>query len=200
MLDEPIQVLAKNERAAYDTVNQAAETDMKTLYDSREEIQDAIDDPTNIGQKSALQKELSTVQAQIAQGEAKVQSKLGADAPKLIQDAKAMTQQRYSMQAGKQKLFNNESIVEGNAKYGANETIKVDAAIRNAESLNKPSRYAPEGSPTRLQQMLGEKGANALLQGLYDAKEEGVQAMKVQTYAKLLGKGLAWARVLTHGI
>lgn len=175
LMDEPIEAIAKTERATYDAVNKAAGTDMKSLYDHAEGVQDALDDPTNIANRKSLTEDLQDTQDAITQGEAKA-TKAGVD-PQAIKDAQAMTQKRYAIQNVKQKLFNNESVVSGNTAHGAPETINVDSAIRQVENLNKPSKYAPEGTPTRLVQALGEKGANGLLKSLYDAQKTGKTAL-----------------------
>jgi hypothetical protein len=186
IMDQPIAEASKIEDSLYQTVNDAAGTDMKALYDRREELQDAADDPTNLAQKSVIQKELTATDQQIAQGEANVQSKLGKDAPDLIDQAKAATQQRYSMEEGVKKLFNNESVVNGNTAHGAPETINVDSAIKAAENLDKPSKFAPFGTPTRLEQMFGEDGAASLKQGLYDAQKAGQKVASRNDILKIL--------------
>lgn len=187
IMDKPIAAASKIEDGLYKTVNDAAETDMKSLYDRREELQDAADDPTNIAQKTAIQKELTSTDQQISQGEANVQAKLGKNAPDLIQQAKAATQQRYSMEEGAKKLFNNESVVNGNTAHGAPETVNVDSAIKAAENLDKPSKFAPRGTPTRLEQMFGEDGAAALKQGLYDAQKAGRKVATRNDILKIIG-------------
>lgn len=188
-MDKPIQAVAKAERGTYDALNKASGTDLKSLYDHAEEVQDALDDPTNLAQKNALQADLKTTQDSIARGEARA-AQNGVD-PGTLKKAEAMTQQRYAMQAVKQKLFNNESVVKGNSAFGTNEELNIDPAIRQAENLNKPSRFAPEGTPTRLQQALGQEGANKLLQGLYDAQRTGAKAVPIHTVAKWIGGILA---------
>lgn len=188
LLDEPIAAVAKAERATYDALNKASGTDLKSLYDHAEEVQDALDDPTNIAQKSSLQAELKTTQDQIAQGEANA-TKNGVD-PSVLEKAKGLTQERYAKQALKQKLFNNEGVVKGNVAHGVDETINVDAAIRQVENLDKPGRFAPEGAPTRLQQALGSDGAAKLKQGLYDAQKAGKVALSRQELAKKIGIAL----------
>ena len=189
LLDEPIKSTAKAERAAYDTVNEAAETDMKSLFDRKADLEDALDDPTNIANRQALEKELRVTDKAIKVHSDLAQSK-GVVSEDAIKQAEGMTKQRYAMENLKQKLFNNEGIVEGNVAHGAEETINVKAAIREVEKLDKPSRFAPEGSPSRLQQALGEKGATQLKQALYDAQKAGESALTKQRIAKILG-GLA---------
>jgi hypothetical protein len=200
LMDEPIEAIAKTERATYDALNKASGTDLKSLYDHAEEVQDALDDPTNIANRKSLTEDLQTTQDAISDGEAKA-TEAGVD-PQSLKDAQALTQKRYAIQNVKQKLFNNESVVSGDVAHGAPESINVDSAIRQAQNLNKPSRFAPEGSPTRLQQAFGEKGANNLLKGLYDAQKTGTKALSRQQFATKVLKyvGIPSAGALGGGV
>jgi hypothetical protein len=190
LMEKPISKVGEVEDAAYDSVNKAAETDMKSLYDRQTELQDALEDPTNIANKKPLTEELGQVQKQIGDGEAKVQAKLGENAADAIERAKQTTQQRYAMEDLDRKIFNNESVVEGNVQHGIEESINVKQAIRQAELLDKPSKFAPRGSPTRLQQALGEKGAAQFKQGLYAAQKAGLTAIRTRAIAKIIGYGV----------
>lgn len=187
VLDDAIGKVSKQERGLYDTLNKASGTDLKTLYDHSSDVQEALDDPTNIANRTALQKELQATQDSIAKGESQAAAN-GVD-PNTLTTAKAATQQRYAMETVKQKLFNNESVVNGNAEHGAPETINVKSAIRQVEGLDKPSRYAPEGTPSRLEQAFGAEGAANLKQGLYDAQKAGVSAATKKNVAKWVGGG-----------
>lgn len=189
MMDKTIKASSKTERAAYDAVNKAAGTDLKDLYDYQSRLQDAIDNPANIDREDLLQEKLKDVGARISQGEAQATRNL-VNAPQKIQEAKQLTQTRYAQEELKKKLFNNESVVSGNVEHGAEEQVNVDSAIRQVEQLDKPSRYAPEGTPTRLEQALGKDGAAKLKQGLYDAQKAGQTALKKQNIAKLIGTAL----------
>lgn len=175
-LDDTLSKTAKIERAQYDRINEAAGVDLKNLYDREGELQDAIDDPTNIVAKPKIQTELERTRMQIANGEAKA-AEGGIDAQKSLRQAKDLTQQRFALQDLKAKLFNNESIIEGNSAAGVPEKINVPNAIKAVERMDKPSRYAPEGTPTRLQQALGKDGATNLKRDLYDAQKAGQNAM-----------------------
>ena len=73
----------------------------------------------------------------------------------------------------------------------------MDSAIRAVENLDKPSRFAPEGTPTRLVQALGKDGAATLKQGLYDAQKAGESALKKQKIAAWIGAGLAGSGAVT---
>ena len=188
LMNEPIESLAAKERAAYDTINNASGTDLKSLYDHVEAVQDALDDPTNVSNRSALQEDLKNTQESIAKGEAKA-TENGVD-PNTLNQAKEMTKQRYSMENVDSKLFNNEGVVNGNVEHGAPETINIKSAIRQVENLDKPSKFAPRGTPTRLEQALGVDGAKALKQGLYDAQKAGQTAATRQTVAKWVGGSL----------
>lgn len=197
LADDTIAAVGKKESALYDTLNKASGTDLKTLYDHVEEVQDALDDPTNIANRTALQTELKTTQDAISAGEK--QATANGIAPESLEQAKGLTQQRYALQDVKAKLFNNEAVVKGNVAHGVDETINVDSAISNAERLNKPSKFAPEGAPTRLQQALGEKGANNLMKNLYQAQKAGVTGLKRQQFLTKVLKGVGIGTGLATG-
>jgi hypothetical protein len=185
LLDDPIAKLATKERATYDTINDASGTDLKSLYDLRSKLQDGLEDPTQIANEDKLNARLEQTEAQIETGEAQAKEN-GVD-PDMLNDANNMTKQRYAMQDVKQKLFNNEGVINGNLAHGAPETIDVKSAIRQAENLSKPTRFTPEDTPSRLEQAFGEDGAQALKQGLYDAKQAGVSSVTKRNIAKWLG-------------
>jgi hypothetical protein len=199
LLTQPIEQAKTLERGLYDTLNKAAETDMKSLYEKQADIQEALDDPTQIAHKQALQTELNTTQTRINWGEDNVQKALGKDAQKLLRQAKDATQQRYAMEIGDAKLFNNESVVKGNVAHGGEETINVDSAIKNAELLDKPSKFAPRGSPTRLQQMFGVNGAKAFKDGLYAAQKAGQKVATRNSIIKWTAGALGVGTTLAGG-
>lgn len=191
-LDTHIANIAARERAAYDSINAAAGTDMKSLYDKRELLQDALDDPTTANSDTLMER-MKDVENQIQNGENNA-SKGGVDMQKALQQAKADTQQRYAVQEVKRQLFNNESVVEGDTAHGADEEININAAIKAVKKLDKPSSYAPEGTPSRLEQAMGKDGADSFVKALYDAQKAGKRAVKVKNLgtwaAKVLGTGL----------
>jgi hypothetical protein len=185
-MDKSIAATAKAERATYDAVNKAAGMDLKTAYDNESVLKDKLSDPTiDPDTEARLELKLKNVQDTIQEGEASaVKNNVS---PKTLNEAKAMTQQRYAMQDAKQKLFNNENVVNGNVKHGVEESINVNNAIKQVEAMDKPSKYAPEGTPTRLEQAFGKEGAFKLKQGLYDAQKAGQSAIsKQQMLSKIL--------------
>lgn len=115
----------------------------------------------------------------------------GGDAQQWLDQAKASTKQRAALQDFKKQFFNNESVVSGNRAAGSgNEEININNAIKAVEKMNKPSKYAPEGSPTRLQQALGEDGAAQLKKALYDAQKKGISNARWSAVARKLGWGI----------
>jgi hypothetical protein len=84
-------------------------------------------------------------------------------------------------------VFDNESVVSGNTAAGAPESVNVKTAIKAVEKLDKPSKYAPAGTPTRLEQALGKDGAAAVKKNLYAAQKAGQTAVNWNTAAKWLG-------------
>jgi hypothetical protein len=185
LLDDPIESVATKERAAYDTINEASGTDLKSLYDLRNKLQDGLEDPTQIANEDKLNTRLEQTEAQIKTGEAQA-TKNGVD-PDTLTDAKNMTKQRYAMENVNQKLFNNESVISGNEAHGAPESIDVKSAIRQVENLDKPSKFAPRGTPSRLEQAFGADGAQSLKKGLYDAQKAGNTAVTRAKIAKWVG-------------
>ena len=190
-LDTHIANIAARERAAYDSVNAAAGTDMKSLYDKRELLQDALDDPTTANSDTLMER-LKDVENQIQNGENNA-AKGGVNVQKALTQAKADTQQRYAVQEVKRQIFNNESVVKGNTAHGADEEINIDSAIKAVEKLDKPSRYAPEGTPSRLEQAMGKDGADSFVKGLYEAQKRGARAAKLSQLASWAGHGAAYA-------
>jgi hypothetical protein len=143
----------------------------------------ALDDPTNIANRGKLERELDTTNLAIGNGESTALEK-GVVTEDWLRAAKSLTQQRYAMQEVKAKLFNNESVVEGDVAAGADETINTEAAIKAVQKLDKPSKFAPEGSPSRLRQAFGDKGADALKKGLYEANKQGLHALNTRKIAR----------------
>lgn len=101
--------------------------------------------------------------------------------PKLIKQADAQFRQAQALSDVEAKIFKNPEIVEGNVKYGTEETVNVDKAIKSLEKLqeNKWGR--------RVDQAFGKEGADRLMSKLYDAQRQGVHAMKVREIAKWAG-------------
>lgn len=201
-LDEPIANVAARERVTYDTLNKAAKVDMKNLYEREAELEDAIDDPTNIVAKPKLNVELQRTRMQIANGESAAQNS-GIDAQKILKTAKADTQQRYALEDLKKKVFNNENIVSGNRAAQQPESINIDKAISEVEKMDKPSKFAPSGSPSRLEQALGKDGAAKFKTDLYAAQKAGQKAASIHTVSKwiggILGTGLLGAGAYEAG-
>src|SRR5690242_8083583 len=179
--DSMIKDVGLRERAAYDKLNAWAETDLKSLYEKQVQLQDALEDPTVLN-PDQLQDRLEDVEAKIRQGEENVQ-KQGGNAHQMLRVAKNDTQQRYALMEFKKKILSD--AVEGNKNAGQKETLNIKKAIAAIERMDSPSRFAPEGSPSRLQQVLGQQGAQELKESLYKAQRAGrtsVKALKFVEY------------------
>jgi hypothetical protein len=185
LADDSIAAVKQNESGLYDKINEAAGTDLKTHYEKLAKINDAIEASVDPAEEAKLEAARSARLDAIQEGEQQA-TENGVD-PDTLKHAEALTQQRYAMQEFKAKVLNNEGVVKGNVSHGAPESIDVDSAITNAEKLNKPSKFAPEGTPTRLEQALGKDGASNLLKNLYSAQKAGVAAVKAQKIAKWVG-------------
>jgi hypothetical protein len=172
-------------KSLYKTVDDAAKTDFKGLYDKLDAAQDDARLAAS-GSPEEAKAQLNIKNTQDAIDDAKkVAAQSGVpdvDATLKAADAKyAETQANKDFNA---KFFGRS--VEGNIAHGAPETIDVDKAIKTVEDMDKPNRYGP----SRMQQTsLGKAGTAKLKQTLYDARKAGIKAVSDRT---LRNKILAW--------
>lgn len=196
LVDQPIADVAARERATYDTLNKASETDLKDLYDKRSDLQDALDDPTRTDNE-ALERKLEDINAKISTGEAR--AKANGVSPKTLDQAIADSRRRFDLEAFKKQFLDNDQIVKGDISKGAPEFIDTQKAIEKAQALNRPTKYAPEGRLTRL---LGDQGAKNFITNLYAANRAGEVAINWNKFAKwvlpAIGGGAATVYELAH--
>ena len=113
--------------------------------------------------------------------------------PKLIKQADAQFRQSRALADVEAKIFKNPEIVEGNSKFGTEETVNVDKAIKALEKLES-SKYG-----ARVEQAFGKEGANELKSKLYAAQRQGVHALKMQQVAKWVA-GIVGAGTVAKGV
>jgi hypothetical protein len=101
-----------------------------------------------------------------------------------VDTANAHWKQARALEDLERKVFKNPNIVKGNLKYGTTETVNIDPAIKALQKMQDDARFGD----SRLEQALGEKGADALLKDLYKAQREGVHALNAQKWAKMVIK------------
>ena len=180
-------------KALYRTVDDAAKTDFKGLYDKL----DAAQDDARLaapGSPEEARAQLNIKNTQDAIDDAKaLAAKSGVsnvDATLKAADAKyTETQANKDFNS---RFFGNNGVISGNAAHGAPETINVNGAIKSLETMDKPNKFGI----SRLQQTsLGPSGAAKLKQVLYDAQKAGQAAMDARafrnTILRLTGYGAA---------
>lgn len=179
-------------KALYKTVDDAAKTDFKALYDKLDAAHDAARE-AGIGSAEEAKAELAIKNTQEAIDEAKkVAAKSGVpDVDKVLSKADAKFTETQANKDLNKKFFGSQDVVLGNVAHGAPETLNIDSAIKALENLDKPNRFGV----SRLQQTsLGPKGAFALKQFLYDAQKAGEKAMDSRALRnKMLALGSAAA-------
>jgi hypothetical protein len=186
-------------KSLYKPIDEAAGTDFRGLYDRLDAAMDR-ERLTAAGSPEQAKAELDIKNTQDAINDAKETVKKAGipDVDKAMQQADTKFTEAQANKDLNAKLFNNQSVVKGNLKYGAPETIDVDRAIDALENLDKPNKY---GASRLRQTSLGDAGTDKLLQDLYDAQRLGQKAVSKQKFAKwaggLLGVGTA-EEVLRH--
>lgn len=161
-------------KSLYATVDNAARTDFKALYDKLDAAQDAARE-AGIGTPEEAKAQLAIKNTQDAIDDAKqVAANSGVkNVDQLLRRADAKFAETQANKDFNKLFFGNNSVVSGNVAHGAPETINIDKAINTLESFDKPNRFGI----SRLQQTsLGPKGAAALKQALYDAQKAGAAA------------------------
>lgn len=173
-------------KTLYKTVDDAAKTDFKALYDKLDAAHDAARE-AGIGTPEEARAELAIRNTQNAIDDAKkvaAQSGVANVDQTLAQADKKFGETQANKDFNK-VFFGSPSVVEGNVAHGAPETIKIDGAIRVLENMDKPNRFGI----SRLQQTsLGPQGAFRLKQALYDAKKAGQKAMDARALRNLMLK------------
>ncbi len=186
-------------KSLYKPIDEAAGTDFKGLYDKLDAAMDK-ERLTAAGSPEQAKAELDIKTTQDAISDARATAaKAGIpDVDASLSQADAKFTEAQANKDLNAKLFNNQSVVKGNLKYGAPETIDVDKAIDALENLDKPNKY---GASRLRQTSLGNAGADKLLQDLYNAQKLGQKAVSKQQFARwaggLLGVGTA-EEVLRH--
>lgn len=188
VLKPQVDAIRSQAKSLYAKIDQQAGFDVKQLQDSIEDTKYKIRQATDPDLEERLQVRLEQQQTKLAT----------VKNPELLDQAKAkwgMAAARDEVQA---KVFNNPSIVSGNASIGVPEKINVNSAIKALEKLRSPDEYGN----SRLVQAFGEKGADGLLKDLYAAQKIGAKALSTQQTAKLIAKwtagGIVGGELIKH--
>ena len=184
LAEEPISVVNGLKKGVYSQVDSAAGTDLKTLYDKLDAINDKIDLEASGSPAEAKLEEARTSQMQTIE-DAKAQARTkGIDVDKMLAKGDALHTREMALRDFQKGFLKNVNIVSGNAAAGTPETINLDSAVKAVQKLQDNTKY---GAP-RLEQALGKDGAKKFLEELYAAQRSGVKALKIQDFAKIIGK------------
>jgi hypothetical protein len=186
VMTEPIEKLHAQASESYKALDEAAGTDIKALRDGLKNDQYNRtllgNTPEDVAKAEKLDASIKDTQQKIDDAEAKVAAK-GID-PKLAdkQFTKAKAAEEF-----RDRIFHNQSVVQGDVEAGQPETVNVDAAVRESQKLMDKDKYGD----SRLEQFMGKDGAKEYMKDLRQLQQQGVHAMKVQAIAKMVGKYIA---------
>jgi len=160
-------------KALYRTVDDAAKTDFKALYDKMDAAQDRARE-AGIGSPEEAKAQLDIKNTQDAIDDAKKVAKASgvSDVDKMLTQADAKFMETQANKDFNRQFFGK--VVKGDIKYGAPESIDVDKAVDSLKRLDQPTKFGP----SRLRQTsLGDAGADKLRQFMYDAQKAGQTAI-----------------------
>lgn len=180
-------------KSLYKTVDDAAKTDFKALYEKLDAAHDAARE-AGIGTPEEAKAQLAIKNTEDAITDAKkVAANSGVkNVDQLLKQGDAKFAETQANKDFNRVFFGNNGVFSGNVAHGAPESIDIDKAINALENFDKPNRYGI----SRLQQTsLKTQGAFALKQALYDAKkvgeEAGNKAMSSRAFRNLIIKYVA---------
>ncbi len=201
VLEEPIDTISSQAKAAYRQVDEAAGTDFKALREKLEnteyQLRQLTETEEDVAKEAQLEKSRVAIMDKI--DAAKKQAVQAGVDPKTLEQADEQFKQAGALKDLQAKIFKNPNIVAGNKAVGAEESINVNQAVKELQKLQDNTKF---GAP-RLEQAIGKQGAQALLKDMYAAQKAGVQAMTRQQWAARLAKAAAATGVgygALHGI
>jgi hypothetical protein len=175
----------------YQTVDDAAKTDFKVLYDKMDAAQDAarIAAPGS-PEEAVAQRNIKATQDSIDEHKAIAARSGVPNVDKTLAQADAKFAETQANKDFNSKFFGSQGVISGNVAHSVPEKIDVDAAIKTLENFDKPNKF---GISRMQQTSLGKDGAFKLKQVLYDAQKAGQTAMDSRalrnTVLKLVGIG-----------
>ena len=185
-LEDPIKTIEAKGQGLYRQLDEASGGQFQKYSTAVDKINKRLDtliegvDDDQIEKLEQQKSEIETSQNQMFEN---LKETKGVD-ESAVDTANAHWKQARALEDLDRKVFKNPNIVKGNLKYGTTETVNIDPAVKALQKMQDDTRFG--GS--RLEQALGEKGADALLKDLYKAQREGVHAIKAQQWAKMIVK------------
>jgi hypothetical protein len=186
IVEEPISAVNGLKKSAYGQVDEAAGTDLKTLYGKLDAINDKIDLEASGSPEEARLEAQRTSQMQTIEDAKQVARSKGVDVDKMLDKGDALHTKEMALREFQKNYLKNPSIIEGNSAMGTPETANVDAGIKVLQKMQDNTKY---GAP-RLEQALGKQGANQLLKDMYAAQRLGVKAIDAQKMMDRIIKGI----------
>ena len=187
LLKDPISALKQTKSSLYGTVDAAAGTDFKGLYDKLDNVEDKIHESTNPAEEAKHELDRQNIMDTIADAKDRAQ-KVSVNVDQTLQKADKVYTQQKALEDLDRAVFSNNGVVEGNVEYGAPENVNVDNAIKALEKLKANVKFGD----SRLTQALGsQQAADSMLKGMYDAKASGVKYMNRKIFANTLAKYVA---------
>ena len=187
LAEEPINAVNGLKKGIYGQVDQAAGTDLKTLFGKLDAINDKIDLEASGSPEEARLEAQRTSQMQTIEDAKQVARSKGVNVDKLLDQGDDLHTREMALRDFQKGFLKNTGIVPGNATSGTPETINVDSAVKAAQKLQDNTKYGADG---RLAQALGKDGAKKFLDDLYAAQRLGVKAMDTQALFGKILKGL----------
>ena len=183
IVEEPITAVNGLKKQIYGQVDQAAGTDLKTLYDKLDAINDKIDLEASGSPEEARLEAQRTSQMQTIEDAKQAARAKGVDVDSLLAKGDALHTKEMALRDVQKAFFKNPNLIEGNTALGTPETINIDSAVKILQRLEDNTKF---GAP-RLEQAFGKDGAHEMLREMYAAQRAGLKAMQVQRLAKWLG-------------
>jgi hypothetical protein len=177
-LDKPISDGYADFKSQYRVIDDAADTDFKNLYDKLDDANEKarLAAPGSMEEASAEKARASVTDA-IEDAKAQAKERGVDNIDDLLDKADARFQQVQALKDVRAKLYQNQSIIKGNAAHGVDEFGKVNNAIDAVERLDSANKF---GASRIAQTPGGPDSVFKLKQALYDAQTEGLRAQARQ--------------------
>lgn len=193
LLTSPIERAKTTAQSGYDQVEKATGVDLKNIQQKLDNTVDEINKLTGTEADLAKEAQLEKARTELMDeiDEAKQAAAAKGVPVNAIDKADAAWKKHKALSEVQGSVFDNEGVIKGNTAHGSPEVVNVDTAIRNLEKLNNKVKY---GAP-RLQEAFGANGADRLMKEMYAAQREGVKAMTVQKWTKIVSKVLGYGAI-----
>jgi hypothetical protein len=176
LAEEPIDIVNTLKKNLYGQVDKAAGTDLKTLYDRLDKVNDAIDLTAPGSPEEARLEATRTAQMQTIEDAKQTARTKGIDVDQTLAKADALHTREMALRDFQKGFLKNPNILEGNVAHGTPETVNIDSAIKVLQRMQDNTKFGA----SRLSQALGSDGAKSLLDNLYAAQRSGNKAATLQ--------------------